>query len=71
MNGSAGLSTYIFRQSYEEEINPFYRQSIQWCSAAGWDDSGSSIGSDVERSAKPVDREAAVTGKSATVFAGK
>ena len=23
MNGSAGLSTYIFRQSYEEEINPF------------------------------------------------
>ena len=35
MNGSAGLSTYIFRQSYEEEINPFYRQSIQWYSAAG------------------------------------
>ena len=40
MNGSAGLSTYIFRQSYEEEINPFYRQSIQWCSAAGWDETG-------------------------------
>ena len=40
MNGSAGLSTYIFRQSYEEEINPFYRQSIQWYSAAGWDETG-------------------------------
>lgn len=40
MDGSAGLSTYIFRQSYEEEINPFYRQSVQWYSAAGWDDTG-------------------------------
>lgn len=40
MNGSAGLSTYIFRQSYEEEINPFYCQSIQWYSAAGWDETG-------------------------------
>ena len=40
MNGFEGLSTYIFRQSYEEEINPFYRQSIQWYSAAGWDETG-------------------------------
>jgi hypothetical protein len=40
MDGSAGLSTYIFRQWYEEEINPFYRQSVQWYSAAGWDDTG-------------------------------
>lgn len=40
MDGSAGLSTYIFRESYEKEINPFYRQFMQWYSAAGWDETG-------------------------------
>jgi len=40
MDGSAGLSAYIFRESYEKEINPFYRQSVEWYSAAGWDETG-------------------------------
>lgn len=40
MNNTAGLSTYIFRKSNEKTINPFYRQSVQWYSAAGWNETG-------------------------------
>lgn len=40
MNGSTGLSTYIFRNLKDENINLFYRQSIQWYFAAGWDKTG-------------------------------
>lgn len=40
MSGAAGLSTYIFRASNENAVNPFYRQSLQWYSAAGWNETG-------------------------------
>lgn len=40
MSGSTGLSTYIFRESNEKTVNPFYRQSVKWYSAAGWDKTG-------------------------------
>lgn len=40
MDGATGLSTYIFREANEKAVNPFYRQLLQWYSAAGWDKTG-------------------------------
>lgn len=40
MNGATGLSTYIFRAFNKENINESYRESVQWYSAAGWNETG-------------------------------
>ena len=37
MNGSAGLSTYILRGN-DVKQDAYYRQSVEWYSAAGWAD---------------------------------
>lgn len=43
MTGSAGLSIYIPREvlgSEESDIPDYYHQSVQWYSAAGWNETG-------------------------------
>lgn len=40
MEGSQGLSIYIPRGKYDSNQNKYYRESVQWYTAAGWNETG-------------------------------